>query len=842
LGPEQLDYSTLDSNTIMISGFVVLLALAPHVLSVPVADPVADADPSAYASGYNHYLPVGAGYEALPSSQFHSQDDIGSYQFGFESADQTKSEVKSADGVVRGSYSYIDANGIVQTTNYISDALGFRVAATNLPVHHVEGAAPAVVEALPAAAPVEAIAPTYNQAMVPSVPYSYLPYATNYGYQGYAIPSVHAAPVAYQNVAPVVHAAYAPVVYADPAPVVNAAASPVVQDVAPVVQAAYAPVVYADPAPVVNDAASPVVQDVAQVVQAVYAPVVYAAAPAVQPTVTGSQYHAQDEAGSYSFGYQDTNSVRQETKTADGTVSGEYQYVDSDGLIQAVQYIADEAGFRVAGTNLPVFAAAVPVDTPEVAAAKIQHAQAFAAVEANALQANAAAYAAHPNGAQFPVITYVAQAVAALIPVPALQAPEDDVDLIPDLAEDFIGAAKFYAAPVVTPALSSEESEALAQGYYGAVPAPAPLVYNTPAIVPGIHAAPVAVASASPVAIASADPVFVAPQAAGYQYHSQDDFGQYSFGYQDGNSGKQEIKTADGVVRGSYSYVDSDGIVQTVNYIADALGFRVGATNLPVHHVEGAAAAVVAPVTNAVEPVPQAAYVASAPAMTPQVAYSYLPYAVNYGYHNYPSVAAAHVAVAQAAPVAFPQEAPVDFPQESLAALAQTDPVAVEKAALVSVVNAAPVAVAHSAPVALAHTAPVAVPIVASPVGEVNSQYHAQDEAGSYSYGFNSATQAKTEVKSADGVTRGSYSYVDPNGLVQTVNYISDAMGFRVAATNLPIHDVAQHGVAEASIDESAVVEAVKYSGLTPNVDYAYLPYATNYGYVNAAPSAAIAA
>ena len=34
-------------------------------------------------------------------------------------------------------------------------------------------------------------------------------------------------------------------------------------------------------------------------------------------------------------------------------------------------------------------------------------------------------------------------------------------------------------------------------------------------------------------------------------------------------------------------------------------------------------------------------------------------------------------------------------------------------------------------------------------------------------------------LQTADGVTRGSYSYVDANGLVQTVNYISDAMGFK---------------------------------------------------------------
>ncbi|KAF0309640.1 Cuticle protein 7 [Amphibalanus amphitrite] len=43
-----------------------------------------------------------------------------------------------------------------------------------------------------------------------------------------------------------------------------------------------------------------------------------------------------------------------------------------------------------------------------------------------------------------------------------------------------------------------------------------------------------------------------------------------------------EVKTADGVVRGSYSYVDSYGIPQKVSYVSDALGFRVAGTNLPV--------------------------------------------------------------------------------------------------------------------------------------------------------------------------------------------------------------------------------------------------------------------
>merc|ERR1711936_1522037 len=371
---------------------------------------------------------------------------------GFAHPTQTKQEVKTADGITRGGYSYIDANGIVQTVNYISDAMGFRVAATNLPVHNVDAApaAPVAAAAAPVAVAAPAAAPVVSAAVsayhagdviAPQVQYSYLPYAQNYAYHTAAAPVVKAAPS--RPVVSVTHSAPAPVVHA-----------------APVVQAA--------------------------------APVAYAAAPVhVAPAaVQGSQYHAQDDAGQYSFGYNDGSSVKQEIKTADGVIRGAYSYVDSDGIVQNVNYIADALGFRVGATNLPVH----HVDAPVPAAA----------------------------------------------PAPV-------------------------AAPVAAPVVAS---------------------------------APV-VAAATPV------------DATNSQYHAQDDFGQYNYGYSDPNSVKQEVKTADGVTRGSYSYVDANGIVQTVNYISDAMGFRVAATNLPVHNVEG----------NAVEAVVQ-----------PEVAYAYLPYAQNYGY------------------------------------------------------------------------------------------------------------------------------------------------------------------------------------------------------------------
>ena len=43
------------------------------------------------------------------------------------------------------------------------------------------------------------------------------------------------------------------------------------------------------------------------------------------------------------------------------------------------------------------------------------------------------------------------------------------------------------------------------------------------------------------------------------EYNIQDQSGQYSFGYQDPHSVKQEVKTADGVVRGAHQYIDTNG-------------------------------------------------------------------------------------------------------------------------------------------------------------------------------------------------------------------------------------------------------------------------------------------
>merc|ERR1712123_224321 len=141
------------------------------------------------------------------------------------------------------------------------------------------------------------------------------------------------------------------------------------------------------------------------------APLPFAPAPLPIPSTPSSQFHAQDEFGQFSFGYENINSAKTETRDAFGVTRGSYQYVDANGILQTVNYIADPVnGFRVAGTNIPVAPAAqnialpvapkapvveplvapVPVmETPEVAALRAEHLAAHEEAKAKAAVAAA---------------------------------------------------------------------------------------------------------------------------------------------------------------------------------------------------------------------------------------------------------------------------------------------------------------------------------------------------------------------------------------------------------------------------------------------------------------------
>merc|ERR1712055_1144153 len=118
----------------------------------------------------------------------------------------------------------------------------------------------------------------------------------------------------------------------------------------------------------------------------------------------------------------------------------------------------------------------------------------------------------------------------------------------------------------------------LAPAYAGVIPA-APVI---PAAAPAIVAAAPAIID-GPVPVSTSKVVAAPALPSAQQFHSQDELGNLAFGYANINSARQESgNTWLGTRTGAYSWTDANGIVQNVNYVADGLGFRVAASNLPV--------------------------------------------------------------------------------------------------------------------------------------------------------------------------------------------------------------------------------------------------------------------
>ncbi|XP_055678569.1 cuticle protein 6-like [Lutzomyia longipalpis] len=67
------------------------------------------------------------------------------------------------------------------------------------------------------------------------------------------------------------------------------------------------------------------------------------------------------------------------------------------------------------------------------------------------------------------------------------------------------------------------------------------------------------------------------------QFHKQDGYGGYAYGYHEPNSKKHEHRSHDGHLQGEYSYIDGHGEIQHVKYVAGPhTGFNVvAASNLP---------------------------------------------------------------------------------------------------------------------------------------------------------------------------------------------------------------------------------------------------------------------
>lgn len=151
------------------------------------------------------------------------------------------------------------------------------------------------------------------------------------------------------------------------------------------------------------------------------------------------------------------------------------------------------------------------------------------------------------------------------------------------------------------------------------------------------------------------------------QYRSQDNLGQYSFGYDEagatGGSFRHEKSDALGNRIGSYGLTGADGRVRVVNYVADANGYRATVqTNEPGTEPRDTANVAMnkgAPVAVAAAP---AVPVAAAPVALAAPVAAPAPVAAA---PVYPAAAApAYLAPAPAAPVAAPflAQAPVLTP------------------------------------------------------------------------------------------------------------------------------------------------------------------------------------
>ncbi|KAG7200672.1 hypothetical protein KM043_001225 [Ampulex compressa] len=291
------------------------------------------------------------------------------------------------------------------------------------------------------------------------------------------------------------------------------------------------------------------------------------------------------------------------------------------------------------------------------------------------------------------------------------------------------------------------------------------------------------------------------------QYHLQDGSGSYRYSFTGPHHAKAE-SSLNGITQGGYSYIDANGILQTVTYTADdENGFRVRASNLPQ-----------APRQEAIS-VQDSQDVAAAKRihldelhksrMRDQnwrerdiLSYKILP--------NYYSLAqfrgeagnpeergTGREVEEQKNPFLLEsseaQRIEVPKPDPSLSRISSSGSASQagsqvrlsREESQASNRNSIKLVPISGVQAPLAVPRPYVLPVL--PYRLVHSSlHHTQDSLGQYDYSYTGDSSAKTESRSIDGTTRGAYSYIDPNGILQQVHYIADHNGFRVMATNLP--------------------------------------------------------
>jgi len=153
------------------NGQVLLNGAYPYAAGV-IGAPVAAAPAVVAAAPAVAPAVATASVAAVPAAphaqQFHTQDEFGNLAFGYSNPNSARREEGNTwTGVRTGGWSWVDANGVLQNTEYVADGAGFRVQASNLPVAPVfdpvlpvapvyTGVAPAPVEDTPEVAAAKA--------------------------------------------------------------------------------------------------------------------------------------------------------------------------------------------------------------------------------------------------------------------------------------------------------------------------------------------------------------------------------------------------------------------------------------------------------------------------------------------------------------------------------------------------------------------------------------------------------------------------------------------------------------------------------------------------------------
>uniref|UniRef100_A0A0A9VYF6 Cuticle protein 6 n=1 Tax=Lygus hesperus TaxID=30085 RepID=A0A0A9VYF6_LYGHE len=447
-----------------------------------------------------------------------------------------------------------------------------------------------------------------------------------------------------------------------------------------------------------------------------------------------TQYHAQDELGQYSYGYAGGPSAKEEIKTADGITRGGYSYVDGNGLVQSAAYVSDPVnGFRVAATNLPA-GPAVPA-TPEVLAPVAVF------PSAPVVPLLPSSLAAAVRDSSVPLATPVESAVPLSSTV--IQSAVSPITVQQELPAP-VSETTAEEKPETSEVSSSNENPAAEENQSTPQTETAPEPQAVPAtieqLVTPIQDTP-EVQAAKAAHLAAFEEVKLRDAA------------------QEAEDAKNNISTGDSE---KVNPGEGEESTESTTETTDAPSSEAAAA--PVESALPALPAPHSPVYNSA-PVDSALPALSAPA--PVVATQLVPAASPEVAPVVPSILTKAVVVEQVAP------GPVVAQVATSPAVAATPAVVAPVAS--TVLLGAPVAASPSGPVALEH------------VGQITSQYHAQDELGQYTFGYSGGPSAKHEVKTADGLTSGGYSYIDSHGLVQSAAYVSDPVnGFRVAATNIP--------------------------------------------------------